>query len=492
MEALLMPKESDQLIAVIDLGTTGNRSVLFNLKGQEVAKAYREFSTVTDEPEQAEQNTQDWWRTTQETMREVTNRQGIDPKKIVAASVVTQRATLVPLDKKGNPLAHAITWMDMRISPSAEQFEAIVKQRTSLRRALWFKDMAPGTFKKTWKFVTPDAFLYHRLTGNLGSDLTHHGFGLLDHETFTLDEKLGEELQLPLSLWPDLVHSGSVIGEITKTAEQDTGLSAGTPVIVGGGDQQCSVLGLGVLKPGDAKLTLGTGSFLVTPVEKILKDPLGVLFNHPHVLPNQRVLEGVLPGTGAILRWFRDEFGHVECAVAERLGRDPYDYIIAEAAQAPPGCDGISVFPFFTWSLGKIQGLGFQHTRAHIARAILESVAYAIRFLIDTMFSVGVIINEVRLDGGGARASLWRQILSDVSGKPALYTHVDEGTALGAAILAAVGLDLNTSIEQAVKAMVHQREKHTPNPKNSEAYNNGYSQFQQTVMSNLQEILKHV
>ncbi|MFX1582621.1 MAG: FGGY-family carbohydrate kinase [Promethearchaeota archaeon] len=487
-----MPKKTDQLIAVIDLGTTGNRSVLFNLKGQEVAKAYREFPTITDEPEQAEQDTQDWWKTTQKTMHEVTNRQGIDPKNIIAVSVVTQRATLVPLDKEGNPLAHAITWMDMRISPSAEQSEEIIKQRVSLRRALWFKDMIPGIFKKTWKFVMPDAFLYYRLTGNLGSDLTNHGFGLLDNETFTLDEKLGEELQLPISLWPDLVHSGTVIGEINQTAEKDTGLLAGTPVIVGGGDQQCSVLGLGVLKSGDAKLTLGTGSFIVTPVEKILKDPLGVLFNHPHVLPNQRVLEGALPGTGTILRWFRDEFGHVECAVAERLGRDPYDYIIAEAAQAPPGCDGISVFPFFTWSMGKIQGLGFQHTRAHIARAILESVAYAIRFVIDTMFSVGVTINELRLDGGGARSALWRQIQSDVSGRPAIYTHVDEGTALGAAILAAVGLDLYASPEQAVKTMVHEQEKHTPNQQYSEAYNKGYSQFQQTVMNNLQEILKHV
>ena len=487
-----MSKQSDSLIAVIDLGTTGNRSVLFNLQGQEVAKAYQEFPTITDEPEQSEQDVMDWWRTTQTTMKEVTDRQAIDRKDIVAVSVVTQRATLVPLNEKGEPLSRAITWMDMRISPSAEKHDAIVKQRTSVRRALWFMDMQPKIFKKTDKFATPDAFLYHRLTGNLASDLTNHDFGLLNHDTLELDTQLGEELNLPISIWPKLVHSGTIVGNITKEAEERTGLPAGIPVVVGGGDQQCSALGLGVLKQGDAKLTIGTGTFIVTPVEKILKDPLGVLFNHPHVIPKQRVLEGVIPGTGTILRWFRDEFGHVECAVAERLGSDPYDYIMAEAAQAPPGSDGLHLFPFFTWSMGKIQGLGFQHTRAHVARSILESVAYAARFSIDTMFSVGVTLNELRLDGGGARSPLWRQIQCDVIGKPCIYTHVDEGTALGAAILAAVGLKLYPSVEKAVEVMVHQREKHSPNPGYTEVYNQGYSMFQQTLMNNLQEILKHV
>ncbi|MFW9934552.1 MAG: FGGY-family carbohydrate kinase [Candidatus Thorarchaeota archaeon] len=487
-----MTKTSERLIAVIDLGTTGNRSVLYNLKGREIAKSYREFPTFTDESEQAEQDAMDWWRTTKETMREVTSQKVVEPKDIVAISVVTQRATLVPLSKNGDPLARAITWMDMRISPSAEQHEDLVKQRTSLRRALWFKDMQPQVFKKTAKFATPDAFLYHQLTGNLVSDPTNHHFGILDEERLVLDETLGEELDLPISMWPDLVHSGKIIGNVTKDSEKETGLPKGVPVVVGGGDQQCSALGLGVLEQGVAKLTLGTGTFVVTPVDKILKDPLGVLFNHPHVLPNQRVQEGVLPGMGTILRWFRDEFGHVECAVAERLGTDPYEYIVDEAAQAPPGCDGLALFPFFIWGMGAIQGLGFQHTRSHIARAILESVAFASRFIIDSMFSVGITLNELRLDGGGARSALWRQIMSDVSGKPCIFTQADEGTALGASILAAVGLKLFPSVEKAVKIMVHKREELTPNPKNAEVYGQGYSTFQQTLMSNLQELLKHV
>jgi sugar (pentulose or hexulose) kinase len=108
------------------------------------------------------------------------------------------------------------------------------------------------------------------------------------------------------------------------------------------------------------------------------------------------------------------------------------------------------------------------------------------------MFSVGVTLGELRLDGGGARAALWRQILCDVTNKPCIYTHVDEGTALGAAILASLGLKLFSSAENAVKTMVHQRETLSPNQQNAEAYNQGYSRFQQTLMSNIQEILKHV
>jgi xylulokinase len=487
-----MSKTGDQLIAVIDLGTTGNRSVLFNLKGQEVVKAYREFPTITEEPEQAEQDAKDWWRTTIETMQESLAHSAVASKEILAVSVVTQRATLVPLDKQGNPIARAMTWMDGRFSPTEKEHEELVKTRTSLRRALWFKDMQPEVFKKTHKFATPDAFLYHQLTGKLVSDQTNHTFGLLDRENLTLTESLGDDVGLPISLWSDLVFSGTVIGEVTSDAAEATKLPSGIPVVVGGGDQQCSTLGLGVIKQGIAKITTGTGTFVVTPVDGEKKDPFGVLFSHPHVLRNQWVLEGVTPGTGTILRWFRDEFGHVERAVAERLGQDPYDYIMEEAAQAPPGSDGLTLFPFFIYGLGMIDGLGFQHSRIHLTRAILEAVTYISRFLLDTMGSVNVTVNELRLDGGGARSALWRQMHCDVIQKPCILTGVDEGTALGAAILAAVGLKFYSSVEKAVAAMVHQRQVHTPNSEHFEAYNQGYSKFQSILMSKLSELVKHI
>jgi xylulokinase len=487
-----MGKLEDQLIAVIDLGTTGNRSVLFDLQGNEVGKAYREFPTITEEPDQAEQDAKDWWHTAKVTMQEVLDSSNVSKKEIVAVSVVTQRATLVPLDKEGTPLARAMTWMDGRISPTEKEQEEMIKSRISVRRALWFKDMLPKVFKKTDKFATPDALLYHRLTGKLASDQTNHSFGLLDRHKLTLTASLGDELGLPVSLWSDLVFSGTIIGEVTSEAAKATGLPAGTPVVVGGGDQQCSAIGLGVTEQGIAKITTGTGTFVVTPVDGEKKDPFGVLFSHPHVIRNQWVLEGVTPGTGMILRWFRDEFGHVERAVAERLGQDPYNYIIEEAAQAPPGSGGLTLFPFYIFGLGMIDGLGFQHTRAHFTRAIMESVAYVARFSLDTMGSVNVSVNELRLDGGGARSALWRQMYSDVTQKPCILTGVDEGTALGAAIIAAVGLKLYPSVDKAVAAMVRQRQVHKPNSENFDVYNQGYSKFQSILMSKISELVKHI
>jgi xylulokinase len=489
---LLLPKGGAPLVAVIDLGTTGNRSVLFDLKGHEVAKAYREFPTVSEEPRQSEQDVENWWRTTSETMHEAIKRAQVDPKDISAVSVCTQRGTLVPLDAKGIPLARAITWMDFRVSPSAEKFEALVKQRTGLRRALWFKDEQPKVFGRTAKFAFPDAFIYHRLTGKLASDLSNHIYGILDRSTLKLSPQLANELGLPIALWPDIVASGTVLGEVTPEAATQTGLAAGTPVVAGGGDQQCSVIGLGVLDKGVAKATTGTGTFVVTPIDVETHDPLGTLFCNPHVLPNQWVLEGVLPGTGATLRWFRDQFCHLECTVAQRVGRDPYDYIIEEAAQAPPGCNGLVLFPFLAFSLGILYGLGFEHSRAHIARAILERGAFAIRFYIDTMASAGVSIEELRLDGGGSRSPLWRQIQCDLTGKRAIFTEVDEGTALGAAILAATGRKHFPTIKQAVKAMVHERQVHRPCADHAEVYNQAYSKFQKILMDNIQDIMKRV
>lgn len=487
-----MSKGSAPLVAVIDLGTTGNRSVLFDLKGREVAKAYREFPTVSTEPGQSEQDVEDWWRTTKETMRETLTRAQLNPKDIIAVSVCTQRGTVVPLDAKGTPLARAITWMDTRLSPSAEKFEALVKQRTGLRRALWFKDTQPKAFARTAKFAFPDGFLYHRLTGKLASDLSNHIYGILDRTTLKLSTQLGDELGLPTALWPDLVLSGTLVGEVTTEAAAQSGLAAGTPVVAGGGDQQCSVVGLGVLEKGVAKGTTGTGTFVVTPIEKETHDPMGTLFCNPHVLPNQWVLEGVLPGTGAILRWFRDQFCHLECTVAQRVGRDPYDYICEEAAQAPPGCGGLVLFPFFTFSLGILHGLGFEHSRAHFARAILEGAAFAARFMLDAMASAGVQVEELRLDGGGSRSPLWRQIQCDVTSRRSIFTEVDEGTALGAAILAAVGRKQFATVKQAVKAMVHERQVHTPCTDHAEAYDQAYSKWQKLLVDNLAEIMKHV
>jgi sugar (pentulose or hexulose) kinase len=425
-------------------------------------------------------------------MHEVMKRAQVNPKDISAVSVCTQRGTLVPLDAKGAPVARAITWMDFRVSPSAEKSEALVKQRTGLRRALWFKDEQPKIFGRTAKFAFPDAFIYHRLTGKLASDLSNHIFGILDRNTLKLSTELASELGLPVSLWPEIVASGTILGELTPEAAAQTGLAPETLVVAGGGDQQCSVLGLGILDKGVAKATTGTGTFVVTPIDVETHDPLGTLFCNPHVLPNQWVLEGVLPGTGATLRWFRDQFCHLECTVARRVGRDAYDYIVEEAAQAPPGCNGLVLFPFFAFSLGILHGLGFEHSRAHIARAILESAAFAVRFYVDTMASAGVQIQELRLDGGGSRSPLWRQIQCDLTGKRAVFTEVDEGTALGAGILAAMGCKQFTTVKQAVKTMVHERQVHIPCPDYAEVYNQAYSKFQKILMDNIQDIMKRV
>jgi xylulokinase len=250
---------------------------------------------------------------------------------------------------------------------------------------------------------------------------------------------------------------------------------------MGGGDQQCSALGLNAITPGIIKATTGTGTFVDAVIDKPLfdlYDPLTRTFCIPHVIPNKWAFEAVLPGTGLIYRWLRDQFSSKEVETARSVGVDPYDILNLEAASVKPGSDGLIVIPLFMFSRGIVWGLSFSHTKAHLARAILESAGYGMNFFIEVMGGQGIEVSEIRVDGGGARSPLWRQIQADITGKPIVLTRViEDASALGAAILTSYGVGLHKTIDEAIAAMVKVTEKITPIPKNCEVYNRIYPKF---------------
>ena len=484
-----MPDKGHYL-AVIDAGTTGVRSVIFDPQGNLKALSYREYPEKRQPPGVSEQDPPMWWSNSALTMKEALKKANISPKEIGALSVTSQRGTTTPVDREGNHLMPGLTWVDSRTSPLIEPMKKKITRpsgwwtNVSLPKILWIKENHPGIFEKTYKFLQVDGYLNHKLTGKMVTDYSNAIYGIIDINTMSWSQELADTAGVPIDKWPEIVPSGTPLGELTSKAAEETGLHAGLTVIMGGGDVQCSTLGLGMTGPGPAKATTGTGTFTVSVLEgKPIFDPGGLVFTNPHVIRDKWILEGPLPGTGLLLSWFKEQFSTYQVNEAKANKIDPYDFLVDEAKSVDACAAGLLVIPLFSFGKGAIHGLSFGHTRKHLARAILECNAFTIRFYLGLMEAMKVKCNEIRVDGGGSKSSLWNQIISDVNGKTVIVPKVTEGSALGAAMLAATGISIHRSVDEAIKNMVHFTDKKEPNKDCLKAYNKLFTTFQNLVMS---------
>lgn len=245
------------------------------------------------------------------------------------------------------------------------------------------------------------------------------------------------------------------------------------------GTRQCGAIGMGVVRRGRIKATTGTGTFILSFLDKPNFDPKRRVLCSCHGIPGKWVQEASMFSTGAIYRWFRDEFGHLEKAAAELVRIDPYEMLNKEAAAAPAGSKGILVIPHLAgagaphwnpYARGVIVGLAIGHARKDIVRAILEGIALEIRKNIEVIRELGVHVEEMRVTGGATRNPHFNQMQADVYGLPVMRGKVEESTALGCAILAGVGTGVFKSFEGATSKMVHIVERYEPRLENKSIY----------------------
>lgn len=469
-------------LLVFDLGTTAAKAVLFSEEGRVVGKGYCEYPTRAPSPGLSEQDPREWWKALVTSCRQAVR----GGENLAAVGLTTQRATVVPVDREGEPLHPAITWMDTRTSPSLPPLAERFPMRMVAHKLVWFRDALPEVFEKAHLFLTAEAYLLRRLTGNSVSDPVNSSYSLLDTRKLEWSWELSEAFGIPLEKLPPVKPPGTVAGELLPRTADELGLPPGLPVVVGGGDQQCSALGLGVLEPGTVKATTGTGTFVDAVVGEPLLDfyePSCRMFCLPHVVRGKWCLEAVMPGTGLIYRWFRDELSEKEKEEGKKLGVDPYELLNREAEGAEPGSRGLLVVPLFSYSRGLFLNLSFSHTRAHLIRAILESNGYTLRLFLDLMESMGVSVSELRVDGGGARSPLWRQIQADITGKPVVLTEtVEDASSLGAALLAGVSAGIYKNMEDAVVRTVRVKERREPRGESQKAYEELYPKYQEALL----------
>ncbi|NHJ13009.1 MAG: xylulokinase [Candidatus Thorarchaeota archaeon] len=489
-----------EFVLAIDAGTTGVRSMLFTPEGVVKARAYQEFKSLFPHPSWVEQSAHDWWSATCATINSCFQSGGIRPSQVAGVSITNQRETVVPIGADGAPLHNAIVWQDRRTVPQCDWIKKQIPEEeiysiTGLTvdpyftapKLLWLKEHQPTIYENTHKFLLVHDYIAFQLTGMTTTDYSNASRTLLfDIEQAKWSDKMLESAGISKEKLPTPLQSGTILGEVSAAASKASGLTEGTHVVAGGGDQQCAALGVGVVRPGSLKCTTGTGTFILAfSKEKRLDASRRVLCSR-HVVPGCYVIEASMFTTGSALRWFRDQLGSPEKAIAEEKGVDAYEVITECAADVAPGSEGVIHIPHFVgagaphwnpYARGVFAGLALGHTRHHLIRAILEGVSYEIRTNLEVMKELGISAKEMRVTGGAARSETWMQIQADVADIPVIRTEMEEATALGAAMLASLGVGVYDSLVEAADSMVQPLSPLNPRAETRSVYDAGYKRY---------------
>jgi xylulokinase len=480
-----------------DLGTTGNKATLFDAaRGTAVTTAFEAYETAYPRPNWAEQDPADWWRAVRDSTRELLTTSGVAPGDIAVVSFSGMMMGALAVDATGGPLRSAIIWADQRATVEADFLAQCcspeeVYRRTGHRagasytaaKMLWIQRHQPDLYARTHQFLQAKDYAAYKLTGVFATDYSDaSGTNLFDLEQRDWAVDMIEAVGLDLQKLPPAHPSTAVIGEVTSEAAAETGLLAGTPVVIGGGDGGCATVGAGSVRPGDAYNYIGSSSWIAVTAEQPLYDPQLRTFTFAHLDPKLYFPTGTMQSAGGSFDWL------------ERLlrgeGETPlYDEMSAAAASVEPGARGLLFLPYLIgersphWNplaRGVFVGLTMSHGRAEMARAVLEGVALNLKMILDAFLEQGAVIQAMRLIGGGARSALWRQILADVYGLPILRPALlAEATSLGAAMAGGVGVGLFPDFGVAHE-LVKVEEGERPDPAHNQRYTALYSLFQQT------------
>jgi xylulokinase len=285
---------------------------------------------------------------------------------------------------------------------------------------------------------------------------------------------------------PELNTSGHIVGNVSPEAAKETGLHPNSIVSTGAYDQAANAIGVGNIKPGVISETTGGALAIVATIDRVILDPKRRIPCHHHAVQGKYFLQPWCHIAGALLKWYRDNFGLLEIEASNKMGVDPYDLLTLEASRVPPGSDGLILLPHFMGAAspefnpnakGALFGLTLYHGRGHVIRAIMESVAYMLRRNIDLLKDLGVEIREIRSTGGAARSPLWSQIKADVLQKPVLTVHTEETAALGAAMLAGLATKTFSSLQDAADSMISIKKEFTPSEANRNIYDKQYEKY---------------
>jgi xylulokinase/glycerol kinase len=462
------------LVMVIDIGTTGGRVALVDSEGTIRAMAYREYKSIFHSPIVIDHDPETWLWSIKESAAEL--RQSVPElfPLLQAVSVTTQRATIMPVDANGKPITHAILWQDKRSVEEAAYIKDTIGENTifaktglktdpyfSLPKMLWFRNEKPDIFNEAAYFLTVHDYVIHELTGEYKTDWTQASRTMLFNiHTFEWDAELADKLNIDLSKMPLPLPTGTIAGPVTEAAAERFSIPKGLPVVMSGGDQQCAALGVGAIDPGIVKVTTGTGSFVVAPIDKPITSPEYKVVCSASAVPGKWIIEAGIFTTGSTYRWLRD-------LISEERS---YEKLNELALSSVPGANGVLHVPHYAGSAapywnahasGVLMGMSLGTSKGDIVRAYLEGICFEINKnlkIIDSLLqreedSDHKRLSAVHVCGGLVQFDLFNEIQADIYGIVVIPNTTEQGTVIGAGIVAFTAIGQFDSLQIAHKAM---------------------------------------
>ena len=509
---------SGDIILAIDNGTQSVRALLFDLRGNLLAKSRVPLEPYfSEQPGWAEQHADYYWSSLCQACRQLWAQIEIPKTAIAGVALTTQRSTVVNVDRGGKPLRPAIIWLDQRrtyglkpvgglwgLAFALSGMRETVAYLQAEAEANWIRTNQPDIWAQTHKYLLLSGYLTYRLIGRFADSAgCQVGYVPFDYKRLRWAARSDWKWQavpMDAALLPDLTPPAGRLGEITAEAAEATGIPAGLPLIAAAADKACEVIGAGCLEPHVGCLSYGTTATINTTHSKYI-EVITLIQPYPAAVPDAYSLEISVYRGFWMVSWFKQEFGFPEQRMAEARGVEVEALFDALVAQAPAGAMGLVLQPYWSPGLkipgpeakGAIIGFGDVHTRAHIYRAILEGLAYALRECKErTERRSGVPITELRVAGGGSQSDAAMQLTADVFGLPAARPHLYETSGLGAAIDAAVGLGLHRDFATAVAEMTRIGRVFEPDPKTRELYDGLYQRVYKKMYERLKPLYDEI
>ncbi len=471
----------------IDLGTSALKAVIYDSNFKAISKATAETKTYCPKPTWAEQDPDEWWEDTVGVIKKALDDAKISNDEIIGIGTCGQCHGPTLVDEECRPLHRCLVWPDLRSVVQAEKIRKggvedpimgpIVPYYTAAK-LLWLKENKPEILEAAHKFLLPKDFIRTKLTGDFVTDLRDAGATqMFDMRNMSWSKEILKITGIPERILPGIHPSQEIVGKVTAEAAQETGLKEGTPVIAGCGDGSLEPVMQALNLEGNMVVYLGTAPILLAYTPKTI----GAWMQH--------YLGGALSAEGgALMKWFKEQFGNVEDEIAGRIGVSPYKLLDDEASKVEAGAGGLLFLPHMMGErsfLGKVNpyakgvlfGLSLGHSRAHVIRALLEGVAFQLRTVWDSVREQDPDIKVERIFtfGGGAKSKIWRRILADVIGLPVCLLNEEETATLNLATLVSLGLGIHKDMKEIVEKLdLHVISEETPDPENQKKYDRLY------------------
>ena len=506
------------LILAIDNGTQSLKAMAFDLDGRMAAKSQVTFQPyVSPQPGWAEQSPERFWNALCEACQNLWKSGKVSREALIGVALTTQRATVVNVDREGRPLRPAIIWLDQRkargLPPLGGAWGWIFRLAglggtidyiRSEAEANWLALHDAEVWRRTHKYLLLSGYLTYRLTGDFVDSVgCQVGYIPFDYKRLRWARKWDWHWRcLPVveTMLPRLIAPADPLGQISARAARETGLPAGLPVIAAAADKACEVIGSGALASHIGCLSYGTTA-TVNMTHARYVEPIRILPAYPAAVPGHYNVEVEVYRGYWMVEWFKQQFGHLEQIEAQRQGLTAEALFERLLEQVPPGAMGLMLQPYWTPGLrfpgpeakGAVIGFGDVHTRAHLYRAMLEGLAYALREGKERLERrTDTRITTLRVSGGGSQSDQALQLTADIFGLPAARPHLYETAGLGAAIDAAVGLGCYPDFTSAVQAMTHIERLFEPDPVHQGRYDRLYREVYRQMYKRLKPLYERI